>query len=243
MADTGNRGFDVPSSSQDDYNAQHFMIHQILTTVRTSQLVVVKSVSNDGGVTAVGTVSIQPLVGGVDGFGNVVAHGTIFDVPYLRVQGGANAIILDPQVGDIGIALFADRDLSTVKSTKAAGAPGSNRKHDMADALYIGGLLNGLPSQYVQFNDDGIAVVSPTKVSVTAPTIEMTASTSLSLNSPEIALNGAVTQGSGSYSGAAVFTNTVTASEVKTASGIALGGHAHDGVQTGSGTSGGPVST
>ena len=46
----------------------------------------------------------QPLVNMLDGAGDATEHGTIFGLHYTRLQGGANAIILDPQVDDIGWA-------------------------------------------------------------------------------------------------------------------------------------------
>jgi hypothetical protein len=41
-------------------------------------------------------------------------------VPYFRVQGGADAIIIDPKVGDLGIAVFCSRDITGVKRSKEA---------------------------------------------------------------------------------------------------------------------------
>jgi hypothetical protein len=85
-------------------------------------------------------------------------------------------VIIDPKVGDIGLCIFADRDISSVKANVAAlrggkgsVTPGSGRRFDMADGLYVGGLLNGVPTQYVQFSASGINIVSPTKVTITAP--------------------------------------------------------------------------
>lgn len=49
----------------------------------------------------------------------------------------------------------------------------------MADALYIGGILNGVPTQYVQFAADGIHLVSPTKVTVQAPNVEIDGSVAI----------------------------------------------------------------
>jgi hypothetical protein len=73
--------------------------------------------------------------------------------------GGINAIIIDPQVGDIGIAIFGDRDLSSVIANKAQSNPGSLRRFDMADGLYIGGFLSAAPSKYVRFYDHAISIV------------------------------------------------------------------------------------
>lgn len=160
-------------AGQSSFSDLAFLVRQMLNGVRTATLVQVVSVTNAGGVEAVGFVDIQILVQRVDGAGQVIDAGVVHDVPYLRLQGGANAVILDPQVGDIGIALMADRDISAVVATKYQAAPGSNRKHDMADALYLGGVLNGVPQQYVRFAAGGISLVSPTKVTVQAPDIAL----------------------------------------------------------------------
>jgi phage gp45-like len=71
----------------------------------------------------------------------------------------------------------------------------------MADGLYFGGLLNGTPAQYVQFTEGGINIVSPSKVTVVAPAVEVDASATITYNSPLITLNGTVAQGNGSFGG------------------------------------------
>jgi hypothetical protein len=101
------------------------------------------------------------MVNMIDGIGNKTPHGTIFNLPYFRLQGGTSAIIMDPQVGDIGIALICDRDISSVKATQAVSNPGSNRLHDLADGIYIGGILNGIPTSYIQFDSLGNIVITP----------------------------------------------------------------------------------
>lgn len=157
----------------DQRAAQLALIREALDNTRTATLVQVVSVTNAGDVSAVGYVDVQVLVHRVDGAGQVIDAGIVHDVPYFRLQGGTNAVILDPEIGDIGIALMADRDISSVKATKAPAAPGSNRKHDMADALYLGGVLNGVPQQYVRFAAGGISLVSPTKIVAQAPELSI----------------------------------------------------------------------
>jgi len=154
----------------------------------TTTVVKVVSVSNSGGVSPVGTVNVQPLVNQINGIGDGTPHGIVYGLPYFRLQGGADAIILDPKAGDIGIAVFCSRDISGVKSTKKISNPGSYRKFDWADGLYIGGVLNGTPSQYVRFASDGIYIVSPSKVTVTSPTVEM---------SGNLRVTGSITAGYG----------------------------------------------
>ena len=183
-------GFLQPSSLWGRYNNLRFMIQQMLSKVQTATIVQVTACSNDGGVYPVGTVDVQILVnqmGSLAGQMVGVPHVTMLGLPYLRVQGGANAIIIDPQVGDIGIAVFASRDITNVKSTKAQANPGSFRMHDFADGMYLGGLLNGSPSQYVQFTATGINVVSPNAVNVTAPSVTVNSSGTISIIAPDVA--------------------------------------------------------
>jgi hypothetical protein len=172
----------TPWSTWGQYNQILFAISQAIGKLQTATLVRIEACSNDGELAMVGTVDITPLVNQIDGSSppNSVPHVTIYNVPYLRMQGGTDAIILDPKVGDIGLALFASRDISKVKVTKAQANPGSYRQYDFSDALYVGGMLNGVPQQYVRFSADGIELVSPSLITLTAPTITLSGDVTIS---------------------------------------------------------------
>jgi len=162
-----------PTTAATEYNALNFMIRQLLSQVNTATLVQVKAVTNSGGVVAAGTVDVLPLVNQKDASGNAIPHGTVYGLPYCRMQGGANAIILDPQVGDIGIAVFANRDISAVKATKKQNNAGSARQFSMADGMYIGGVLNAIPTNYVQFVGNNINIAASGQVNVKAPAVTL----------------------------------------------------------------------
>lgn len=230
-----------PAEGGDEYGAQMFLISQALARLSTSTLVRVVAVTNAGGVAPVGFVDVQPLVNQLDGAGNAVPHAVLHNLPYFRLQGGTDAIILDPKVGDIGIAVFASRDISAVKASKAQANPGSWRSHDMADGLYVGGLLNGTPVQYVQFTAGGINLVSPTKVTITAPQIEGNAEEQFAINSPQIVLNGTVQQGAGSYGGTSTWQGNMNTLGTLRNNGKDVGStHTHPGVQSGPSNTGTP---
>lgn len=161
-----------PTSDNGDWNKLRFAIQQQMLGLNTSMPVRVLSVQA-AGLAPVGFVSIQILVDQVTGNDLTVPHGEIPNVPYMRLQGGANAVIIDPQVGDIGIACFASRDISAAKNARQVAPPGSRRSYDCSDAMYIGGILNGTPTQYIQFTDGGILVHSQNQVSIgdTAATV------------------------------------------------------------------------
>jgi hypothetical protein len=154
-------GLARPADMGSHFNAIAFLIKAMTGQLWTATLVKVVAVTGGGGAVALaGTVDVQPLVNQLDGQDQATPHGTIFGVPYFRAQGGANAIILDPLVGDLGIAVFADHDISSVVANKGAANPGSRRRFSPSDALYLGGFLNAVPTQYLAFAG-GIDVESP----------------------------------------------------------------------------------
>ncbi len=183
MTDTAEFGYSQqePSDTASEYNTDVFVIEQQLGQLRTVVVVQVIAVYNEG-LNPVGTVDVQPLVNYTDGIENGKPHGTIFGLPYFRLQGGSNAFIIDPAVGDVGIAVIVDRDISSVKANQAAintaqlvGTvptfnPGSSRDFDLADGIYIGGILNGTPKQYIQFDSLGnLNITVKTAVNIVAP--------------------------------------------------------------------------
>lgn len=154
-----------PTTGQGEWNKQRFLIQQQLANLNTSMPVKVLSVTGVG-VSPVGFVSMQILVDQVTGNDVTIPHGEIANVPYVRIQGGSNAVIIDPQVGDIGMALFCSRDISAVKNARQSAPPGSRRMYSFSDCAYLGGILNGAPTQYIQFTEGGILVHSTNGVSV-----------------------------------------------------------------------------
>lgn len=220
-----------PTSNWGLFNRDSFVILQWLAKMQTVTLVKVVGVTNDGDNSPVGSVDILPLVNQIDGVGNGTPHGIIYGVPYFRLQGGSNAIILDPQIGDIGMAAFASRDISVVKATKAQANPGTFRQYHFSDALYFGGVLNGAPTQYISFSSSGIKVISTIAINfqapdinLTAPTIEINATTSVTMTTPTFTVNGSMNV-SGDING----------------DGVDLKNHVHNGVQSGSDETGPPV--
>lgn len=161
-------GHDSPGSSGTEYNLLAFIFQTLLAKVQTVSLVKVIECSNAGGLSPGGTVTVRPMVNQVSGGPqDPTPHGNLFQVPYFRLQGGANAVILDPKQDDIGVCLFCSRDSARVRATKDYANPASFAQFDWSDGLYLGGFLNGTPSQYVQFTDRGINIVSPDGLTLT----------------------------------------------------------------------------
>lgn len=132
---------------------------------------------------AVGFVKVLPLIApyaskGTDG-PQFLKPTYIPKIPYFRYQGGKAAVLCDPMPGDIGLAVFAQQDISLlgkenegIESEGAVGTgigegednefrkyvrnPGSFRTFSMSDGIYIGGLLNKAPDAWISFvTEDG----------------------------------------------------------------------------------------
>lgn len=158
MAD-GKYGQQGVSDDTSQFNATSFQIREEIGKVRTNVAVKIIAV-NGGGHAAAPTVDVQPLVNQTDGIGDKTDHGIIYGVPVQRSQGGGNAIINDPQVGDVGFMSIADRDISALKGNEGEQSnPGSNRRFSMADGVYTGAILNpAVPTQSVQFTGTGVKI-------------------------------------------------------------------------------------
>lgn len=165
-----------------------FFFEQMLAKVQTSLPVRVVAVTNSGGVSPTGFVDVVPMVTQTDANGMAVPHTTIFNLPYCRVQGGTNAVIIDPQVGDIGVAVFASRDISKVKYTGKENPPGSDRRYSFSDGMYLFGIITTAPTQYIQFSAGGITIHSNASVRVEAPQANIVATTSATVTAPSVEL-------------------------------------------------------
>jgi hypothetical protein len=195
-------GYQVPGSSNDRYRALSFIVKQILgSDVRTAEPAVVLSVTG-GGISAPPTVSVQVLVNQVDGIGNATPHGQIFNVPVWRLQCGNGGIISDPVVDDTGLLVVCDRDISSVQSTGGqVSNPGSSRRFDLSDSIFLPGLFMGEISQYAQFTSTGIVItdmngnkitMGPTGITMSnaGGSISLTAAGAIALVSTAFTWNG-----------------------------------------------------
>jgi len=210
--------YNSPFEAQfDPDRAQLFIITKLLLGVHTCQLVQVQAVNPVSG--KVGFLTVQPLILETDTNNLVLAQSPIYNVPYMRYQGGSSAVILDPVVDDIGLAIFAENDITNIKQTLAAGPAATDRSHSTADALYLGGVLNPDPTQYVQFQPGGagINIVSPGAISLQATgNIDINAGGNLTFEAAQATFNCPVTfaqsvTGTATASGSVTFGAPVTA--------------------------------
>lgn len=160
---------DVDSS---DLNRLEFLI-KVLQRDMSTAIPVIITATQAGDTNAAGYVDARPLVAQVDAWGNALPMATLHHLPYFRLQAGRAGIVLDPVPGDIGLAVFAQSDCSTLKQGQTETAqPGSWRKFDQADGFYIGGFINTQIDTYVRLAQDGsVKITAPGNVTIDAPTV------------------------------------------------------------------------
>lgn len=157
----------VGGAAQDIY-----LINSLISQIHTMMPVKVLSVTVPKDALApIGRCEVLPLVKFIDGSNNSYPLGKVINVPYLRVQGGKNAIVIDPQVGDVGLCGFCERDISIVKKTGNVSAPDNLRKYDINSAVYMFSMMSELPTQYIQFLESGINIKSTGNININGLTI------------------------------------------------------------------------
>lgn len=188
-----------------DYQALAFFWNAMMSRVRTAHPVEVKAV-HGGGLGPVGTVDVLPLVNQMDGIGQGTPHQTVYGRPYLRWQAGqagtCSAVILDPAVNDRGLLVCCDRDISAVIATLSQALPGSLRRFNFADGIYLGCCASSVtPTDYVWIKaaGAGISIVSNGTITIQGAQINLTGP--VNANGATISNAGEVTDAAGKVLG------------------------------------------
>lgn len=151
------KGLQKPNTASSAYNAIDFIIKRAISE-KVNTAIICKVISRSGQY-----VDVLPLVTPVNGFGETVEPTTLFHLPYMRYQAGTAGIILDPVAGDIGLAVFAQKDCSNVvQGTTEPQQPGSFRGNSMANGFYVGGFLNQNPTTIIELKQDGSIFINAT---------------------------------------------------------------------------------
>lgn len=117
------------STGLSDIGAQNFAIDAALRRLYTMLPVKVVNVEQPSPTDQVGFVDVMPLIKQVDGEGSAVEPSVLYRLPFFRLQAGANAVIVNPQPGDKGAALFAMRDIASSATRDGPRAAGDAARH------------------------------------------------------------------------------------------------------------------
>lgn len=215
-----------------DLNALNFLIKSIVKgMVNTAIPVRVDAVVRTGEGKGADYLSATPLVEMRSASGEAIPNVSIPKLRWFRLQHGKAAVICDPKVGDIGLAVFAQQDVSALTGGNTPVQPGSFRCFDMSDGFYIGGFWGQKPETFIHLEDTGhITITAPQAVTVNTTTATVNASASVTIDTPvthitgDLIVDGKITGGGGmALSGGATVSGDVVAD------GISLKSHTHTG--------------
>ena len=231
-----NATLDTPSS---EFNILSFLIESVLNQqLNTALPVRVDSCTKPGTGGAAGYVSATPLICHRGSDGRALPPVSIPKLPFFRLQCGTAAVVIDPQPGDVGLAVFAQKDCSTLQAGKTEPeVAGSFRRFDMSDGFYIGGFLGVPPETFIECDPD------TKSVTVTGPlTVTVNADEKITLDAPLVEVTGRIVQtGERAESGGSSFTGGFTNTGGRiTSNGIVLEEHTHTGVEAGNDSTGEP---
>lgn len=213
MALKGNRKL---NSSIGEFNTLSFLIEQQIKGINTCELVRVVAVNQDS------TVDVLPLLNQIDGNEQAIAQSTLYNIPFSRLQAGQNGLIIDPEIGDIGLCCYCQRDISSIKTSKKQSNPLSKRYFSPSDGIYVASIasLNNTPTRFIHFKQDGIEINGIENVTVNATNTTINSTSTLN---GDLTVNGQITATGDILSGA-----------------ISLITHVHGGVTSGDKTTGVP---
>lgn len=248
------------SSYGSGFNAQDFFVRQIIKRmVSTAIPVRVDRVDRAADGSGALYVDATPLICQTAADGTTLDPVSIPHLPYFRYQHGTAAVICDPKVGDVGLAIFAQQDVSRLSGGTEPVGPGSFRCFDMSDGFYIGGFWGQKPKTFIRIEDTGdVTITAPQTVvvntaaatvnasstcDVNTATATVTATSSVTIDTPATHITGTL-QVDGHITGSGGLavsggSGAVVSGDV-TADGISLKTHVHGGVESGGSTTGGP---
>lgn len=192
-----------------DLNALKYLVrHQILDSVNTILVVKVIAVNGD-------RIDVRTVLKDLADNGQLIDTYEIPDVPYIRWQYGLNAIKASPKVGDVGLLLISQQDISGLNKL-LGGVCQTVGYYNVGNGIYIGGLpeMNDPATQSIEFSDNDITITG-------TGTVNLNTKTDVTINSTE----GNVTINA---TGGNVTINTTTATVNATT--INLGGDSGVGV-------------
>jgi phage gp45-like len=130
------------------------------------------------------TIDVKPLVCRADPYNNSISNSVVYGVTYLRWQCGGSAIIMDPVAGDIGLLLVTDRDSSAVRLSRLEAQPTTKETHSRSDGVYLGGLLNMNPTQFIELKNGSINITTPDSVNISCKDAIINATEGITLDTP-----------------------------------------------------------
>jgi phage baseplate assembly protein gpV len=188
---------------------------------------------------------VVPLVRVLTTDNRQVGRAAVASVPVFRFGAGDMVLSFQLKPGDLGWLKANDRDISLVLQSGSESAPNSLRKHSFQDAMFFPDAMRDVTidgedtdNAVLQTFDGTVRIALwQDKVKITTPDSTVTiGGGGVTIESSAIDITGPTT-----ITGPLTVAGAINTTGGVSIDGIPFGSHKHTGVQTGSGTSGGPT--
>lgn len=183
--------------------------------------------------------TVQPMVAVLTTDGTAVSRANVARVPVLALGSNRFAINFPLQPGDLGWIEASDRDISLYMQSLNEAQPNTLRLHSFEDARFIPDALRNFDVGDVA--DDAMTIQvadGTTRITISPTMIHVKSASNVHV---EAAANITYEAATHTFKGPATFEDRTTHLDGATINGIAHETHKHDGVSSGSATSGGPT--
>jgi len=151
---------------------------------------------------ATNRATVKPMIAMVTTNGDNISRNQLASIPVLNIGGGGAILSFNLLPGDLGWIKASDRDIAEFLKRYSESVPSTKRIHDFNNGLFIPDVMTGYTideedgANAVLQTLDGLVKVSlfPDKLKLTAPEIEVNATTKAIVFSPLIELGEAPTQ-------------------------------------------------
>lgn len=127
-------------------------------------------------------VNVQPLISQFDTTGKEIAITEIIsNIPYMQPFGANGRFAFAPAVGDTGILIACNWDITNYKKMGAAAPVASGRKFSWADGFFLPMGFNKQPDG-ATLENGSVVVVSPNGVEITTPKLTINGDVSITGN-------------------------------------------------------------
>lgn len=178
----------TPTSAQaNDAESLSYIFKKLLSGASFIEIAIVTAVRGEAPNLV---VDVKPIVTQVNQSNKMIENSDVYSIPVWRLQRGSSAIIMNPVPGDIGLVAVCDSDISIARANRKESAPGSRRTHSKSDGIYLGGLMNMPPDQFIEFADGALNITSPNPVNITCSKANVIAPDGVEMTTPLLKVNG-----------------------------------------------------
>lgn len=153
----------------------NLMERYLRSYVNTVQPVEITAINGDG------TINVKPLLQNKTTNGDVLQPVEIYNIPVLTLKGNNCSLVFDVAVGNQGLLIAGQYDITDYKKTKAVSGKPTNRTYSYSDGFYLPMTLTDKQDNKITINYGNSSItlrdsqvdISTTTANINADTVNL----------------------------------------------------------------------